>query len=212
MTTDTDQQGRADKRADQMDEIYRTLGRVVVEFSLLMGGMDTSMRLSIGNDEADRYAEGPAKALTDKFFRVGEELNHWQGQDAVVVTALHAQVVALLHRRNRMFHDYWFVGWGNDQTINWSEAMKVQVARLRAGQEPQTVWKAIDIEAFADEVAEHAAMIRHLGAVMCAPQWAAGFPPSANLAFDANGGVHSRGTRARLSPRSSPPMKAVSGA
>jgi hypothetical protein len=122
----------------QTEEIYREIGRFVVEFSQLVRTMDQHATMTLGPppgdrarakagpDEAERTLARYRQALNSQF-RTGTKT----AEDREALGQLQRDLEALIDERNRVAHDAWFVGWGNQDTTDWGEAERW---RYRSGE------------------------------------------------------------------------------
>ena len=122
----------------QVDHIHRSIGHFMVAFSGIVQAMEFSIVMAMGGQvqRATRallseYTVGPlAKAWRSVLIEaygseVGTGSNYRKElapDDEVMLSALSREVGTIDEIRNDLAHGTWLVGWGNDETVDWSEA------------------------------------------------------------------------------------------
>lgn len=133
------------QRDAQTAEVYQAVGRFVVEFSQLQRVLEAGVIVLVGGDEKQRTAtqillageRGPEAQRTWSILLPLLEVRFQELPDPLAPKALAAlkseinhQGHRLLKHRNDLAHAAWFVGWGNDETTDWSA---IEVMKLKAG-------------------------------------------------------------------------------
>ena len=183
--TEPPTQQRQQLRTEQTNEIYLELGRFIVAWSQL----GFWLRAALNGGYQGRgpgvnaiVAELNDRKLIEAFFNSSKKwldhrLEHGvrlirdDGReevirefndegDAELADTLRKWLHRLHDRRNRLLHDAWFVGWGNDQTDDWSAAELAHEkpgAEIVFGREEVT---AEILRSLSAEVAEASAVVQ----------------------------------------------------
>lgn len=132
---DPEDRRRALESARQTAPIYRAIGRLVVAYSEMIHQMESAILLYRARDSADQQwirailNQLPDKGLCEYFAREVEEALDNDKADLDVARNILNRVRAAIEARNRTLHSLWRVGYGNDQTTDWSKATAVRPKR-----------------------------------------------------------------------------------
>jgi len=118
---------RMARRETQMGELYESIGRCVVEFSQLTS--QCRMHLSsVVVPNPGSPVRGLVEELSERrvFVQLFKAMSPQLSEDD---QAVGAHLLKLCHKahneRNRIDHDAWFVGWGNERTEDFGEARRI---------------------------------------------------------------------------------------
>jgi hypothetical protein len=163
------------QRQDQIDQIYRAIGHFQVEFSQLVGAMEMGISAGIGGNYPALLcvlAEMTAYPLAQAWRSVLVQSGRLSEEEITTLKDLTAGIQQLIQRRNDWAHGTWYVGWGNDATVDWSTADLVRLKNTSVGLSPLTnldgSLKPEDIEKYAimtsviAEAARAFSMLTHL--------------------------------------------------
>lgn len=164
-----DEADRLALRQHQIDELYRAIGRFVVEFSQLLHRLETMTVLLMAAGSAAPQqrtwallAGRTAQPIVDGYFALLAEIHRdrWTDEDWRLVKGVRKEISDLIARRNRLSHDAWFVGWGNEDTVDFRTA-----TRRRLSSSPSDGARFTAAEFRADQLEAEADDIRRLSSV-----------------------------------------------
>ena len=132
-----------------MDAIYSSIGHFIVAFSGVVDWMEHAIVMTAPGGQqrathallAELTADPLVKAWRSVMIETygtesgsgAEYMKRLAPADAFILGELVAEVNELIEIRNDLVHGRWLVGWGNEQTTDWSEASLVRKKNLKAG-------------------------------------------------------------------------------
>lgn len=141
-----------ERRRDQTEVLYSAIGKFVVEFSQFTMAVELGIGQMLGEDPDVLFLTAGQEAgrLTDAFAslcaRRGED--NWSDTDHATLKAVRREIRKLLHERNRLAHDIWFVGWGDKDETDWTTATTWRPTLVKRGLELRLrKWSVGDIDA-----------------------------------------------------------------
>jgi len=164
-------------RSDNVDEIYRAIGKFVVEFSHLHNMIElmiVHLLSPSGNSEMHQRAwavisgQTTRPAMSNLFSLLIEiKSDEWTSDDMGVLNAVRKEIIEIIEERNRIAHDVWSLGHPNSPLPEDSDAQRFRYkASPRKGamtsSEPVTVR---DINQLTDKINRLDQVIRRIGAI-----------------------------------------------
>jgi hypothetical protein len=156
------------KRDLQMKKIYEALGRFLVEFSKLLFAMQSDIALAVGGEYAVMQTvlvEMTADPMIRAWRSAVTQVASAPPGSLSILADVTDEIRRLIQLRNDWAHGYWFVGWGNDATVDWSHA---DLWRLKNSARGVALPTSLDhqptadsIEKMADHVSVLADAVRH---------------------------------------------------
>jgi len=197
LNTEVGEVGETDaaaKRDVQMQRIYAAVGRFVVEYenAVYMLRVLAWFTLDLINKPlGQRLAQVVTAELSNRALRevtLAAILERYapNDDDAKLIKKVFQKMDCLEQdQRNPIVHSTWFIGYGNEATTDWDEAvplrMRVRNGKLRIGGDSRT---AEDFEAVTNEALEIGAMLQYVHDCLLI-----GVPVTARLRLDPQGQV-----------------------
>jgi len=126
---DMNEEERLKVRDLQTGELYANIGEFVVKFEHLCHAMQTSITfLMHGQDLKNQQVANillagyTADHLRTLFESLIGELVKINDNEKKIVKNIFSRIQKLTERRNDVVHSTWYIGWGNEQTQDFSEA------------------------------------------------------------------------------------------
>jgi hypothetical protein len=118
--------------------VYEAIGRFIAEFSTIMFALEDDIITVLGGNTTQRFtrallAEITAAPLLRAWRSVIFEAHKPPKDEQAAVDALADEVTQLIEVRNEIAHGAWLVGYGNEETKDWSEASLWKVRNSRDG-------------------------------------------------------------------------------
>jgi hypothetical protein len=126
------------ERQRQTDDAFRAVGRYVVEFSALVGGMRRILeqRISRAGDLSPAVpelllGEAPASQIAVAFFGVCRYMAKYDAVERKIESKLRNEVKATIEKRNDVAHGDWWVGLGAYDADSIDPPVLVRIRPLR---------------------------------------------------------------------------------
>jgi hypothetical protein len=149
-------------RTAQTNEIYQALGQFFVEFSRMVSAMEGGLYSITGGDQGmirAIVAELTADPLTRAWRSVIVQGTDLSENDRKVLSDLVAEISNLINLRNDWAHGTWFVGYGNEQTTDWSKASIMRFKNSAKGLARPGKLESLPTAEYILKVARHVALI-----------------------------------------------------
>jgi hypothetical protein len=141
---------------------YRAIGRWLVQFSRLIGGMRTNLEKRLRRDGDDQalvsvaFAGAQAKLILDSFFGICRLIGDLDESEANVANQLQKEVVEHNQTRNKIAHGDWLIGREDEQgTI---EAHLIRVYAKAPHRRVET-YSAEDLDKLSDRLRQLGRMV-----------------------------------------------------
>jgi len=124
-------------RDEQTAKIYARIGEYVVEFSQLVHWLKIMLASSIAknssqqptvNDLLDELSDGALIRVVRRHLVAPE---YRSTEDRKIIDEILGRIGSAEAERNQLLHSVWFVGWGNEQTTDWSKAARIKSTAKR---------------------------------------------------------------------------------
>ena len=152
----------ASNRTVQMNRIYQALGRFVVEFSRVVLAMETGVQFVINGDQqlvSTLTVEMTADPLARAWRSAMTQAIDLSDEDNEVLAGLANEVRTLTNLRNDWAHGTWFVGYGNEETTDWSKAGLMRFKNSAKGVGRSTKLESEPTAEYIDRAATHASLV-----------------------------------------------------
>ncbi len=119
-------------RKTQIDELYRLLGRYLVEYQQTQFWLKTSLTSSLSLTASQQpIFRLLAEELSDKGFNrairnIIFQLRTFQPDEKKIISFVCNELDSVEARRNAIIHGTFFIGWGNENTVDWSKASRTK--------------------------------------------------------------------------------------
>jgi len=164
-----------------LDNIYRAIGKFVVEFSQLQHMMEYMTVVALSQDgdreSSDRawavVSGRTAQPVVDGFFSLCVQIykNEWTEEDFALLKAARKEIQNLIEERNRLAHDVWSLGHPNYPVPEGFDALRFKYGTsaskgaLRSAR-PVTV---SELDAMSNKLRRLNSFVRQVGLLMCFP-------------------------------------------
>ncbi|HRQ60536.1 MAG TPA: hypothetical protein PLO23_03330 [Alphaproteobacteria bacterium] len=129
-------------RDEQTKEIYCSIGEYIVQFELLVYNMSLGIRILIQSQGlkstqiagiilSDLTAMPIKKILQGMIAEVGS----LSKEEQKISDKIFSDIIKVIEGRNELIHSTWFVGWGNNETVDFSMATGHKYKTTKAGLE-----------------------------------------------------------------------------
>lgn len=153
-------------RTAQVNAIYQSLGRFLVEFSRLVSQMETGLLFAIGGGQREQQliramaAELTADPLARAWRSVmTQATDNLSANDLDVLSKLSGEITSLITLRNDWSHGVWFVGYGNETTTDWSQAALMRFKNSAKGLARPSSLESLPTAEYIEKAATHAGLV-----------------------------------------------------
>ena len=131
---------RLDIRKNQIDSLYREIGRFVVEFEMMCHAMQQCIVFimlchGLKNQQISHavLAGQTAEPLSALLRTLISETIKLTKEEISAIDYLFKLIKKAIENRNQIIHSTWFIGWGNDSTSDWSVAKGIKHHKSKKG-------------------------------------------------------------------------------
>ena len=127
MTNQQDE--RNERRMREVDELHRAIGEFVVAFEQGCHAMQTCVmgilaRAGLGDQQVSQIilagmTAEPLRALFESLVGERVKLNE---VERLIIKSCVTRFQKLTEQRNDIIHSTWYIGWGNEETVDFSTA------------------------------------------------------------------------------------------
>lgn len=134
-----------DTRDSQIRDVYANIGEFVVKFEHVCHAMHSAIiwLMHVQGLQNQRVvqillARQTASPLFDTFRSLTAELVDQNPSEQQLVNNIMSRIDSLITERNKVIHSTWYVGWGNDETEDYSITSGIKFARNPKGANPKS--------------------------------------------------------------------------
>ena len=157
--SDMNEEERLKIRDIQTRELYANIGEFVVKFEHVCRAMQSTITMmmykqGLQNQQVTHiflagYTADPLRTLLESL--IGELVTPNDKERKIVKNIL-SRIQKLTEKRNDVVHSTWFIGWGNEQTQDFSEAPGHKLHKNKQGASIKSFrYKAEDFSSLVDE-------------------------------------------------------------
>lgn len=167
---DMNEEERLKIRDLQTSELYANIGEFVVKFEHLCHAMQSVIifmmhgqglrNQQVANILLAGYTADPLRALLESL--IGEIVKT-NDNDKKIIKNILLRIQKLTENRNDVVHSIWYIGWGNEQTQDFSDAPGHRLHKNKQGAALKTFnYKSDDFSAFVEEAEKLYSLIMRL--------------------------------------------------
>ncbi len=154
----------------QTGELYANIGEFVVKFEHVCQAMQSAITFmmhgqglqnqQVANILLAGYTADPLRTLFESL--IGELVNSNDNERKIIKNIL-SRIQKLTENRNDVVYNTWFIGWGNEQTQDFSEAPGHRLHKNKQGATLKAFkYKAEDFSAFVEEAEKLSSLVMRL--------------------------------------------------
>ena len=179
-------------RDSQMKELHRAIGEFAVAFEQMNGEIWACIMWQLQaaglKDQSIAQillAKQTADPLRELLKSLIGHMRPANPAEEKIIKNLFARHLTITKERNDYLHGIWHIGWGNEQTVDWSVATGYKLDRKKEGTNVKVFsFKVDDFETLTIEANALNQLFRRLSGCFTGP-----FAVEKNLAFDDDGKV-----------------------
>ncbi len=167
---DMNEEERLKVRDLQTGELYANIGEFVVKFEHVCHAMQTAIifmihgqglkNQQVANIFLAGYTADPLRTLFESLFG---ELVKPNDNERKIIKNIFSRIQKLTEKRNDVVHSTWYIGWGNEQTQDFSEAPGHRLHKNKQGAALKSFkYKAEDFSAFVEEAEKLSSLVMRL--------------------------------------------------
>jgi hypothetical protein len=154
----------------QTGELYSNIGEFVVKFEHVCHAMQTAITFlmhdqglqnqQVANILLAGYTADPLRTLFESL--IGEVVKP-NDNERKIIKNIFTRIQKLTEKRNDVVHSTWYIGWGNEQTQDFSEAPGHRLHKNKQGAALKAFkYKAEDFSAFVEESERLSSLVMRL--------------------------------------------------
>ncbi len=158
----------------QTSELYTNIGEFVVKFEHVCHAMQTAITFmmhgqglqnqQVANILLAGYTADPLRTLFESL--IGE-LTNLNDKEKKIIKNIFSRVQKLTEKRNDVVHSTWYIGWGNKQTQDFSEAPGHRLHKNKQGAALKAFnYKAEDFSVLVEEAEKLSSLVMRLHGCM----------------------------------------------
>ena len=163
-------------RDAQINELYANIGEFVVKFEHVCHAMQTAIIFimhgqGLKNQQVAHiflagYTADPLRTLFESLIGELTNLNY---KEKKIIKNILSRIQKLTEHRNDVVHSTWYIGWGNEQTQDFSEAPGHKLHKNKKGAALKAFkYKSDEFSALVEESEKLSALVMRLhGCMVC---------------------------------------------